>query len=75
MALLHRIAISHGDKWRKDEATKALITLELNTVMEWNQRLQTAIYHKLVEGILTGPAQTLGLTSEVSKTSEVSLGN
>jgi hypothetical protein len=62
MPLLHRIAISNGDQWRKDEATRAIIAMEGDTVKNWNQSLETTISHKR-EGVLNGSTQKLGQKS------------
>ena len=48
MHLLRRIAISNGDKKRKEAATAAIIEQNQDTIARWNRELENEVWRRIV---------------------------
>jgi hypothetical protein len=51
MHLLKRIAISNGNKKRKEEATTAILNQDQEQVADWNKSLEDEVWDKIVEAL------------------------
>ena len=49
MHLLRRIAVSKGDKKRKEAATAAITKEDHEKVADWNKELEDEVWQKIVE--------------------------
>ncbi|MBN1995305.1 MAG: hypothetical protein JW953_21635 [Anaerolineae bacterium] len=59
-ALLGRIAISNGDRARKDNACRLLGALDYSQVTNWNNYLYTEILRKIRHATLSDQSQLYG---------------
>lgn len=55
MSLLNRIAISNGDKQRKEEATRHIAWRDQAVIVAWHQQLEMEIASKCVHPPDTKP--------------------
>ena len=58
MHLLKRIAISNGDKNRKEAATATLIAKSDRTVTNWNRELEDEVWRRIVQSLAARHFQT-----------------
>ncbi|MBN1992800.1 MAG: hypothetical protein JW953_08830 [Anaerolineae bacterium] len=51
MHLLRRIAVSNGNKQRKEKSTEAITEKNQETVVSWNETLEDEVWQKIVAAL------------------------